>query len=129
MPMPKGVTDALFKTMSVFMKLTPVEPDILLKDGDMIGNLSVLHAPGHTPGSIALFDKERGIVFVGDSLRYKEGKLQEPPKQFTYDIGQSRASIRKIAQLNANTMLAGHGEVLKDNAAKMIGEFAANLTK
>jgi len=42
--------------------------DMLLKEGDTIGQLTVLHLPGHTPGSIALWDKEAGVMFTGDTL-------------------------------------------------------------
>lgn len=43
-----------------------------LKEGDKIeignGVLDVLHVPGHSPGSIALYDPVDGFVIVGDTL-------------------------------------------------------------
>jgi len=49
---------------------SPPEPDILLRDGDVIevGGLAftVLHTPGHTRGGISLLGD--GIVFSGDTL-------------------------------------------------------------
>lgn len=43
-----------------------------LKDGEKIvigdGELTVIHVPGHSPGGIALYDKEGGYVISGDSL-------------------------------------------------------------
>lgn len=43
-----------------------------LKEGDVIkigsGELTVLHVPGHSPGSIALYDKADRFVIVGDTL-------------------------------------------------------------
>ena len=48
----------------------PPDPDIRLKDGDIIevGDLkfTVLHTPGHSPGGICLYGT--GVVFVGDTL-------------------------------------------------------------
>ena len=45
-------------------------PDVALEDGDTIEigstRLSVLHTPGHTPGSICLYTP--GHVFTGDTL-------------------------------------------------------------
>jgi len=42
----------------------------LLEEGDIIKvgdlNLTVIHTPGHTPGSISLFNE--GVVFTGDAL-------------------------------------------------------------
>lgn len=49
-----------------------VSINTFLKDGDTIeigeGRLHVLAVPGHSPGGIALYDKEDGFVLVGDSL-------------------------------------------------------------
>ncbi len=43
-----------------------------LNDGDVIeigeGRLKVLHVPGHSPGSIALYDEADGFVITGDAL-------------------------------------------------------------
>lgn len=48
----------------------PPEPDMLLKDGDVIEigemKFTVLHTPGHSAGGICLYGN--GVVFVGDTL-------------------------------------------------------------
>ncbi len=50
----------------------PVEIDVELNDGDKIiignGRLEVMTVPGHSPGSIVLYDREDGILFSGDVL-------------------------------------------------------------
>jgi glyoxylase-like metal-dependent hydrolase (beta-lactamase superfamily II) len=43
-------------------------PDIILAEGDNIGPFTVLHLPGHTPGSIGLWDEKAGVLFSGDTL-------------------------------------------------------------
>jgi glyoxylase-like metal-dependent hydrolase (beta-lactamase superfamily II) len=43
-------------------------PRTLLAEGDIIGPFTVLHLPGHTPGSIGLWDKKEGVLFSGDTL-------------------------------------------------------------
>lgn len=52
------------------------EPDIELRDGQVIdvGNISltVLHTPGHTPGHVSFYSAGEGVVFSGDTL-YKQG--------------------------------------------------------
>lgn len=49
---------------------TPPEPDRLLREGDIIAigslSFSVVHTPGHTPGSICLLSEDK--VFTGDTL-------------------------------------------------------------
>lgn len=50
----------------------PREPDCFIEEGEQLqfGNtvLDILHVPGHSPGSIALVNKEENIVFSGDVL-------------------------------------------------------------
>jgi len=43
-------------------------PDMLLQEGNTIGPFTVLHLPGHTPGSIALWEQKAGVLFTGDTL-------------------------------------------------------------
>jgi len=47
-------------------------PDGYLHDGDKIDagtiHLEVIHVPGHSPGGIALYEAEMGLLFSGDTL-------------------------------------------------------------
>ena len=65
----EGMSRVLGGIMGGSFEKTP-PPDRFLKDGEMIkiGDLqfTILHVPGHSPGSIALAG--HGIVFTGDSL-------------------------------------------------------------
>lgn len=53
-------------------KVEDVSINTYLEDGDIIkignGELKVLHVPGHSRGSIALYDAKDGFVITGDSL-------------------------------------------------------------
>jgi glyoxylase-like metal-dependent hydrolase (beta-lactamase superfamily II) len=119
-PKPKNV---LFRAVSSFIKPTPVEVDIELKDGDKLGSLKVIDVPGHTPGSIALLDIQRKALFVGDTLRFDGSKITGAPKQFSWDADKEKNSIEKISLLEFDIMLPGHGEVLKDNASNAVKKF------
>ncbi|MBN2651554.1 MAG: MBL fold metallo-hydrolase [Spirochaetales bacterium] len=46
------------------------EADILFKGGEQIegSQLQIIHTPGHSPGSISIYDPESKIVFTGDCL-------------------------------------------------------------
>jgi glyoxylase-like metal-dependent hydrolase (beta-lactamase superfamily II) len=43
-------------------------PTRLVADGDRIGPFTVLHVPGHSPGSVAYYDQEGGRLYSGDTL-------------------------------------------------------------
>ncbi|HEY3378562.1 MAG TPA: MBL fold metallo-hydrolase [Armatimonadota bacterium] len=91
--------------------LTPVTPDNLLEDDDVVevGNhhLTVLHTPGHTPGCICLYDAEDGILFSGDTLfAGTHGRVDFPGS----DPAQMVCSLQRLRALPADTRFyPGHG--------------------
>jgi len=73
--------------------------------------VKALPVPGHTPGSYAfLYD---GVLFVGDTMTFKQGRLDKGPSLFDSDGEQLKASIRNLkAQLagaDIDAVCAGHG--------------------
>ena len=79
-PVPRGGKGMIVKVlMPLFFGSRPVEPDIQLNDGDTIAGLTSIHTPGHTPGSICLFDPASKILFVGDLLRFNGSKIEIGP--------------------------------------------------
>ncbi len=130
LPPPKGGMGFIFRMLSVFFRSPVVEPEIRLKDGDRVGkSLTVLHTPGHTPGSISLYDQERKLVFVGDAITNRGGKLQGPPGQFTLDLLQAYASIGKISAIDFEVLLSGHGDPVKSGGTQKVRELSSSLNK
>ncbi len=118
-PRPKGL---LSRAIGI-VKAAPVDPDIILRDSDMIEGLKVIHVPGHTPGSIALFDAQRKAMFVGDAVFYAKGNVEGPKKNFSWDNKLAYESIGKIAAYDFEVMLSGHEEPLTSGASKKVKEF------
>jgi glyoxylase-like metal-dependent hydrolase (beta-lactamase superfamily II) len=83
----------------------------LLNDGDIISlgtlEFQVLATPGHTPGSICLLCKERGVLFTGDVL-VKEGWGRT---DFKYgNTGKMTLSLRRLLSLDPEIVFySGHG--------------------
>lgn len=123
LPSPKGFAGAAMKVASPFFKVKYVEPDILLKEGDVIEDFVVIHNPGHTPGSISLYSENKKLIFVGDELRYIDGKIQGPPEQFTPDMALAMKSMEKLTKIDYDIMLSGHGIPLKPKASEKIKDF------
>jgi glyoxylase-like metal-dependent hydrolase (beta-lactamase superfamily II) len=68
------------------------DPDIDMEDGGIFevadATLEVIHAPGHTDGSVCLYSPELGVVFTGHTLRPEgpvphEGEFPDFPRQLT----------------------------------------------
>ncbi len=93
--------------------------DIFLEEGeqlDLAGGLTVLHTPGHSRGSICLYQAKRGILFSGDLLRNERGGLEGPPPQFTPDVEAAALSLKRLKDLDFDVLLPGHGEPILGGA-------------
>ncbi len=126
---PPKAKNLMFRAFSSVVKPAPVEPDLILKEKDKVGPLLVIHVPGHSDGSISLLDTCRSVMFVGDVLRYVDGKITESPDQFNLDTEKAKESIGKISTFDFDVMLGGHGESLIGNASKKVKDFYAALKK
>ncbi|MFQ5907898.1 MAG: MBL fold metallo-hydrolase [Thermoplasmata archaeon] len=101
--------------------------DVLLEDGDRYQELTVIHAPGHTPGNIALLDEARGLLIAGDSMRTEGGRIGPMGDRNNIDPAQHRDSMKKIAGFEFDALLVGHGEPMTSGARDRLREAVAKL--
>jgi glyoxylase-like metal-dependent hydrolase (beta-lactamase superfamily II) len=78
----------------------------------------VAHVPGHTPGSIALYQPERQILFCGDIFLHDRPKKGLPisPPVVSVDVMQARESARKLVALPVEALCVSHGEPILEGA-------------
>ncbi len=104
-----GLTDDLRSLATIFGARSPgITPDILLYDGDRIGNLHVIHTPGHTPGGICLYDPTTKVLFSGDTV-FTGGSFG----RYDFPGGDRKmlaASIERLTALDVEGLYPGHGE-------------------
>ena len=89
-----------------------------LTDGEVLdvpGSPRVLHVPGHTAGSCALFLEDRSLLFSGDALVTLDMTRGRTGPQiirgaWTEDAELAVRSLDELAATNAKTVLPGHGE-------------------
>lgn len=87
-------------------------------DGDVLdvpGRPRVIHAPGHSPGCVALHLEPRGVLFVGDVLfnyNVLTGRRgpQIGPGGFNESSEQALESLGRLEEIEAGTILFGHGD-------------------
>jgi glyoxylase-like metal-dependent hydrolase (beta-lactamase superfamily II) len=88
------------------------DPEIEMEDGGIFEvadvSLEVIHAPGHTPGSVCLYSEELAAVFSGDCLQATgpvphEGDFPDFPAQLSA-IGEHLLTLDA-----ATRVLPGHG--------------------
>ncbi|MFN8437407.1 MAG: MBL fold metallo-hydrolase [Cytophagales bacterium] len=100
-----------------------------LKEGDTIGDFTVIETPGHSKGHISLFRESDKVLIVGDTLVNMNllttfVGLNEPPHLFTSDREVNRKSIKKLFDLKPKIMCFGHGPVLNNT-----GQFEKFISK
>jgi glyoxylase-like metal-dependent hydrolase (beta-lactamase superfamily II) len=66
----------------------------------------ILHLPGHSPGSVALWEKETGLLFTGDVLY--DGTLYD---HLYHSVPETLCdSLKRLRDMPINTIHAGHYE-------------------
>ncbi|WNB93780.1 MBL fold metallo-hydrolase [Bacillus sp. NEB1478] len=96
--------------------------DVLLKEGDKIGSLEAISAPGHTPGSMAFHDPRTGVLIAGDAFQTRGGfaiagqlvPLFPFPKWGTWDEKEAAITARKLYDINPVLLAVGHGKMLEN---------------
>lgn len=101
--------------------LRPKKPDVILKEGSIVDfggmKLEVIHTPGHTPGSICLYNREKGILFTGDTVFADSVGRTDTPGG---DPAELAASLEKLSKLKVNIILPGHGKPVLSGGSKVI---------
>ncbi len=102
-------------------KFPSVRPDILLPDKMSLQGFGVdgkvVYTPGHTKGSISVL-LSSGEAIVGDLLMggWLGGMFRSGQPGYPYyadDLGQIRASVRKLLELGTTKFFVGHGGPLE----------------
>jgi glyoxylase-like metal-dependent hydrolase (beta-lactamase superfamily II) len=100
-------------------------PTRLLDDGDRVGSLRVVAAPGHTPGHIALVDERDATLIAGDAFSTLGGVSTTGrinPRfplvgMSTWDRETANRTAAMLRTLDPAALAAGHGPVVSDPAA------------
>ena len=92
-----------------------------LKDGDKIvlgaSEFEVVHVPGHTPGSICLYDKKQKLLITGDTV-FSNGVGRTDLDGGNFE--QLKNSLAKLSKMDVQKILPGHGPVVEKDGAKLI---------
>jgi hydroxyacylglutathione hydrolase len=101
-------------------RFTPIAVSRGLREGDVVGpGFVVLDTPGHSPGHVSYWREADRTLVCGDvlfnmSMLTTARGLREPPGLFTPDPARNRDSARRLAALEPELVLFGHGPPLRD---------------
>jgi hydroxyacylglutathione hydrolase len=105
---------SLERGIGTYAELFSAKPRIVTVDNKLHGGskiktenftFTVLHTPGHTLGSICLYEPERKILISGDTL------LDNGAGGTAHggDSNDLKASIKALSEIHINYLLPGHG--------------------
>jgi glyoxylase-like metal-dependent hydrolase (beta-lactamase superfamily II) len=80
--------------------------------------------PGHTPGQVALWREGDRVLLSADAfittrqesayaVAVQKPELHGPPMYYTQDFEQAHASVQKLAALEPEMVITGHGPAMQ----------------
>lgn len=115
----KGFSHTEFRVRSAPLTRFLDEGDVI-DLGDRV--FHVFHLPGHSPGSIALFEKSTGILFSGDVIY--DGALID--NLYHSDVERLEQSHARLRELPVTTVHGGHfGSFGRERLHELLDEYAA----
>lgn len=102
----------------------PIEDGVVLP---MLGGLRVIHTPGHTPGSVCLYGARDKVLFVGDTLQRRFGRVSYASGLYSDDHRAAKRAVKRLAELDVKTVVFSHFAALEEGAAEILAELASRV--
>ena len=129
--LPERLSSLVQKVRPSGMTLEGTPVDRGVDDGEtlpeVMGRLQAISTPGHSPGHLSFWQPERRLVFCGDVMVRRFGRLRLPFAAVTVDEDENKRSVQKLAGLNAATMCFGHDNPLTRNTVQIVRDFARQV--
>jgi glyoxylase-like metal-dependent hydrolase (beta-lactamase superfamily II) len=117
-----GLAERLPAWLASYVIATAAGEVRLLEDGDAIAGLTVVHGPGHTPGSICLHSRSESALFLGDVLN-NERDIRTPPWTVNHSHRRARLAPQRLDGLHFEQAYFGHGPSILTGADQKVRAF------
>jgi glyoxylase-like metal-dependent hydrolase (beta-lactamase superfamily II) len=128
-PQLSAAEEAFFQQATAGVPAAPrVSVDHRLGDGHTLdgnGAWQVVHVPGHTPGSMALYSRDLKMLLTGDAA----ASMRDGPivGVFNANSTEARRSFARLAALDFDVAGFGHGPPLTADGSHAFRQVAARL--
>ncbi|MEP7190312.1 MAG: MBL fold metallo-hydrolase, partial [Roseiflexaceae bacterium] len=80
-----------------------------------------------TPGHMCLYHERARTLIAGDALTSNDGQLMGPNEGATPDMPTASQSVRKLAELDVQTIICYHGGAVTVDANQQLQRVAHEL--
>jgi glyoxylase-like metal-dependent hydrolase (beta-lactamase superfamily II) len=100
-----------------------------LRAGEKVGPLTIVAAPGKSPGEVALYWPERKLLVVGDAvIGNPPGRCGLLREKVMDDPAQLRRSVRELLDLEFDVLLFGDGTAILEGAKARLAELVESFS-
>ena len=126
--MPSRERLAEMPEIAAWLKLhAPTSVDESIQDRQVLTKSAgavVIATPGHTPGHISLYLPTTRTLIAGDALTSEAGTLSGPGERGTPDMALAGQSVKKLAELDVETIVCYHGGLVTEGASGQLERVA-----
>jgi glyoxylase-like metal-dependent hydrolase (beta-lactamase superfamily II) len=122
---PPGILNTLFGKLIASQKGGQIEATEVtheIRGAEILpaaGGIQAIPIPGHTTGhTVFLWPQQDGVLFVGDALTRFAGNIGHAPVY--EDFALSQASLKKLLELEFNTLCFSHGKPIVGDASRRV---------
>jgi glyoxylase-like metal-dependent hydrolase (beta-lactamase superfamily II) len=122
-----GLADWLPSRLASFLVTCAGGELRLLEDAETIAGLTVVHGPGHTPGSVCLYSGSESALFLGDVLNNERG-IRTPPWTVNHSHRRALRAPDRLGSLRFERAYFGHGPAILEGADQRVRAFLSHRT-
>ena len=93
----------------------------------VLGGLQAIATPGHTLGHFSFYSPSTGVLFAGDAIDPRRGRLNRTRKMITADEELANQSAIRLIELAPATFACGHGDPLTGHDSGELMKFFNTL--
>jgi glyoxylase-like metal-dependent hydrolase (beta-lactamase superfamily II) len=125
-----GTRHPVVRLVSLLMGTPEPAPvdDVVTADGySPLPGFTALHTPGHTAGHLSfLLDRAGGVLFAGDAAAGgRGGRIGRAPRMVTADLEEQERSVARLAGMEFEHAVFGHGRAVTGRAVDRFRESVA----
>ena len=124
-----GARVAIHPADAAYAREQELRIDDELQAGQRVGPFEIVAVPGKSPGEIALHDRARRLLVVGDAvIGNPPGELSLLRERVIDDPPLLRRSVRQLLELDFDTVLVGDGVPILEGAHEQLRALVAGFS-